>query len=257
MCYEATQCAIQLAALALLFMYGCQYIPNARFKPAFDVYDAPAFAPSRYFLPTREIDAAVAARLEADARTGVCAQVCRPAAANVPSSPPPPLELYNASSSAPPPPAVIEYEEYDEDGQLVSYNVTAGEVAAVDSCRMCVDAAVRAAAGSTTSGTEASTQQYSMPLPGQADRWMLPEQRNGGGQAGGLAEVADMMQDAQHAHYIFVSGDRVMDEVVPCSLILLLRLGLPHDEPACRSARPASVTYYTHAASLCPCANAL
>lgn len=136
MVYEIIQCIIQLAALALLFMYGVQHIPQANFRPNFDVYDADSFAPARFFL-TKRNDANLAAA-HALAQQGVCAHVCKPSITPPPTittvsalSPPLPLMPGSDDSVSPSPPLTV----YDEYGKPINTTMRlAAEMLNVDSC---------------------------------------------------------------------------------------------------------------------------
>lgn len=193
MAYEGIQCVIQLVALALLFMYGCQYIPQANLKPTFDAYDSDAHAPARFFLTNRN-DTDVN-RVEEYARNGPCADVCYMGSAAPP--PPPPQQAVNA-----PPPTVLEYYEYDDEGQAYNVSVVVGSATgSVNSCKACL-AAFRSSTGALLFRNE------SLPKTGRPNRWMLPQQDDpfeSKPMPAGLADVARMYTDAVQAHDIFVS----------------------------------------------------
>lgn len=191
MVYEAAQTILQFAALALLFLYSCKYMPEARIKSRIYTYDAAGFAPTRYFLTSRSEDVTKSA---AFSQYGLCASAC---VSSQPAAPPPPplgaTEL----------PSVLEYYEYDESGKVFNVSVTVGAGDAQDSCRVCM--AALQAAGFNASGPE-------VPLPGDAYRWLLPPQLTPGSngkpaaeqQTVGLADAAHMMTDMQEAHDIYM-----------------------------------------------------
>ncbi|KAJ9523171.1 hypothetical protein QJQ45_024097, partial [Haematococcus lacustris] len=51
--YEVTQCALQVAAVAVYFLYVTQVMDGSSFQSSFPAYDSQAAAPARYLLPAR------------------------------------------------------------------------------------------------------------------------------------------------------------------------------------------------------------
>ncbi len=167
----------------------------------FDVYDADAFAPARFFLPKR-MDINYTA-VDAFALNGPCADVC------VNSIPPPP-----APSPPPPSPLSAEYVEYyNGTTTIYEYNVSSDIAGAYEGiptysdCDACLTAfrndPVRMGVPSNSD----------LPLPGEPDRWMLPmliDPSTAGlpasqQQSLGLVQVSNMMSDVAYAQNIFVA----------------------------------------------------
>ncbi|KAG1660944.1 hypothetical protein FOA52_005525, partial [Chlamydomonas sp. UWO 241] len=64
--FEAVLCALMVACVALWFVYAAQIVSSDVFVTRFDAYDADAFAPARFLLPTRDDSTAAAAQFAAE-----------------------------------------------------------------------------------------------------------------------------------------------------------------------------------------------